>query len=135
MYDDIEERINKVINIIRKESEPSIAKFAREFDILYGRLFTRFHSKIPKTERPGVNQHFSEAEDLAICAYIKKTNRISLFPSLAILESIANGFLRRRHTNPNILVPSHLINHWRSNQHHGWILQSLSIRMILIAIL
>jgi hypothetical protein len=111
MYEDIEERINKALDIIREESESSIAKFAREFDVLYGRLLARFHGRIPKTERPGANQHFSEAEDLAICAYIEKTNRISLFPSLAMLESIANGFLRRRHTNPNILVPT-VGEHW-----------------------
>jgi hypothetical protein len=106
MYDDIEIRIKKAIDLIREESEPSIAEFARKFDVPYGRLLARFHGRIPKTKRPGANQHFSEAEDLAICAYIERTNRMGLSLSLAMLESIGNGFLKRRHTDPNILVPT-----------------------------
>jgi hypothetical protein len=106
MYDDIEIRIRKAIDLIREESEPSIAEFARKFDVPYWRLLARFHGRIPKTERPGANQHFSEAEDLAICAYIERTDRMGLSPSLAMLESIGNGFLKRRHTDPNILVPT-----------------------------
>jgi hypothetical protein len=106
MYDDIEIRIRKAIDLIREKSELLIAEFARKFDIPYGRLFARFHGRIFKIERPGTNQHFSEAKDLAICAYIKRIDRMSLFLSLAILESIGNGFLKRRYTNSNILVPT-----------------------------
>jgi hypothetical protein len=55
MYDDIEIRIRKAIDLIREESELSIAEFAREFDVPYGRLLARFHGRILKTERPGAN--------------------------------------------------------------------------------
>ena len=95
-YAEIEERVQSACKRYFENEEPNIALLARDYAVPQGRLRARIHGRPSKSARPACNQLLSEAEELAVCLYLKRLDTIGTSARILMLTGCANAILSRR---------------------------------------
>lgn len=93
-YHQIEARIQKAIEHLKKNPDAKRAKVAREFDVPLQRLRFRLKGARPMSEVRGVHgRRLSPDQDLALCLYLNKLIKLGLHPRLRMIETAATKLL------------------------------------------
>jgi len=76
--------------------KPNIAKLARDFRVPQGRLQARIEGRASRSERGGTNRLLSEAEEAAVCLYLKRLDTIGTSTRVPMVTGCANRILEKR---------------------------------------
>ena len=104
-YADIESRITDACDNLRKSKKPNVARTAREFQVPLSRLRWRWKGRQTRVERPAGNKRLTEAEELAVCIYLKRLDAIGTCAQLPMITSCANEILRKDDHVEHLLDP------------------------------
>ena len=104
-YADIESQITDACDNLRKSKKPNVARTAREFQVLLSRLRWRWKGCQTRVEWPAGNKRLTEAEELAVCIYLKRLDAIGTCARLPMITSCANEILRKDDHVEHLLDP------------------------------
>lgn len=105
-YQDIEERIQDALAAIEQRDDYTIAAVAREFDVPESRLRGRWKGRQSKVDRRGGNRKLSVEQEIAVCRYLDRLDKIGTSARLPMLSNCANILLRRSHIDENTPPPT-----------------------------
>ncbi|KAF8428987.1 hypothetical protein EV426DRAFT_583181 [Tirmania nivea] len=75
-YDVIKARIQQAIEYLSTIENPNISAVAREFFVPRRRLQDRYNGIPSRNERLASNRKLTEAEELAVCKYIDRLDKM-----------------------------------------------------------
>jgi hypothetical protein len=110
-YQQIETRIENAIVAILREENPNISRFAREFNVPYGRLRNRLKGRDSRSTRPPTRRLLSDAQESALCRYINILDELDIHARPATVETAANSILKEGHTHKSLPPPT-IGGHW-----------------------
>ena len=97
-YHAIENRITQGIDILlQRGGKPNISATAREFKVPEQRFRARWNGRKSKQEVVPWNRKLKEHEELAVCTYLNRLDKIGLHARLFMIADCAKGVLRRAH--------------------------------------
>ena len=97
-YDVVESRTAQGMDILlQRGGKPNIAAAAREFNVPVQRLRARWNDRRSKQEVVPWNRKLKEHEELAVCTYLNRLDKVGLHARLFMIADCANGVLRRAH--------------------------------------
>lgn len=107
-YDEIEARITLACEELSEYAKPNVAAAAREFEVPETRLRARWNGRQTKVDRPAANRKLLEEEELAVCLYLRRLDKIGTSARLPMITDCANSILRRNHhlTDPETPPPT-----------------------------
>jgi hypothetical protein len=115
-YSEAEKKIEQALDGMRTlESAPVIADFARQYDVLYNRLYRRFHGTPSKSDRVSGNRRSLGVEEKEICRYLDRLDKLGLPAQRELLRGAADYILLANWTpaSPDEKPPS-VGQHWIS---------------------
>ncbi len=104
-YAAVEYRIQEALDALRKQQKPNLAKIAREFAVPDQRLRARWKGQSSKTERAGANRVLSEEQEIALCHYLDRLDKVGAAARRPMVTQCANTLLRQNHNNPTTAPP------------------------------
>jgi len=96
-YAEIEARITEACCKVAETEKPNIAHIEWEFEVPESRLWARWNGRQTRGSRPAVNKRLTEAEELAVCMYLKRLDTIGTSVRLPMVKNCANDILKRNH--------------------------------------
>ena len=93
-YTDIEARIQAACLKLSELEKPNIAAIAREYSIPEQRLRARAAGQPSRSQRVVGNKRLSEAEELAVCLYLRPLDSIGTAAQSSMLTGCANAILK-----------------------------------------
>jgi len=113
-YSSVESRIKEAITELLQrahDENPDLAAAARDFDLLPQQLRARWNGRGCKKTRLQTNRRLSEEEELAVCQYLDRLDRIGTSARLHMITGCANAILLHVHSDQSIPIPS-VGEHW-----------------------
>ena len=86
----IEQNIQKAIKYVQKNPDAKISHMARDFAVSRHRLTARLRGRASLFQRPPSHTLLSKAEEVAICRYIDRLDRVSLSVRKEFVRDAAN---------------------------------------------
>ena len=108
----IEARITEACCKLAESQRPNIAHIAREFEVPESRLRARWNGRQTQGSRPAVNKRLTEAEELAVCMYLKRLDTIGTSARLHMVTNCANDILKRNHPSGTSDPPTTVSEVW-----------------------
>jgi hypothetical protein len=91
---EIEELIEKALEKLHHQSRPNISKVAREFDVPYQRLRSRYQGKKSLFEREPNGRKLDPAQEKALCSWIDYNDSLGLPVKRTQIVSAATSILK-----------------------------------------
>jgi len=112
-YASVESRIQKAITELlrRNVKSPNLAAAAREFDLPPQRFRARWNGRGSKEKRVSVNRKLTEEEELAVCQYLDRLDKIETSARLHMIRGCANAILLQMHSDQSLPIPL-VGEHW-----------------------
>jgi len=96
-YAELEARIAEACFKLGESEKLNIAGVAREFEVPESSLRACWNGRQTRSRRSAVNRRLTEAEELAVCMYLKRLDTIEISAQLHKVTSCAHDILRRNH--------------------------------------
>ena len=95
-YHVIEDRITQAIDILRERGgNPNVAAAAREFHVTESRLRGRWNGRKAKSDIILANRKLQEHQELAVCSYLGRLDKIGNPARTFMITGCANSILHR----------------------------------------
>ena len=105
-YKIIESRIQEAIVTLSQSEKPNVAKTAHDHKVPEDRLQNRWKGRLARTERPAANKKLNEEQEIAVCRYLDRLDKIGIAAQRQMLADCANAILRRNHIDFNTPPPT-----------------------------
>ena len=92
-YHVVESRIIQGVDILQQGGKPNFSAAAREFSVPLQRLRARWNGRRSKQEVVPWNRKLNEHEELAVCTYLDRLDKIGLHARLSMIANCTNGVL------------------------------------------
>ena len=73
-YEEVEAKIQSIIDAIPPDFKPNISRLARENDVSYHRLLARYHGRPSLFERPSGTLKLNESQNFVLREFIRFLN-------------------------------------------------------------
>src|SRR5207302_4252005 len=93
IYSEVEARIQSALETLERAEKPNIAGTAHEFDVPVSRLRGRWKGRQSRDRRPPPNRRLSEPEELAVCQYLERLDRIGTSARVSMVTGCTNAIL------------------------------------------
>ena len=131
-YHVIESRITQGIDILlQRGGKPNISAAAREFNVPEQRFRARWNGRKSKQDVVPWNRKLKEHEELAVCSYLDRLDKVGLHARLFMISDCANGILRRAHVDEG--PPPQVSEHWARRfleRHPEYLVRKQSVQEI-----
>jgi hypothetical protein len=108
----IEERVNNAIQYLKTNPAATKRAVAKKFNISRHRLHRRMSGALPKGGRHASNAKLSEPEEVALCRYIDRLDKMNLSIRKEFIRDAANLILRERSSRASPADPPTVGQHW-----------------------
>jgi len=119
-YQQTENRISQCISDHPLHGFPNISLLAREYNVPYPRLYSRYHGRQSKSDRPAPNKKLDSAQELALSELIRRRDYMGSPMRIPEVEKAANSILKECHSDPSTpptTVGEHWSRRWLDNEH------------------
>ena len=131
-YHAIENRITQAIDILRERGgKPNIAAAAREFHVTESRLRGRWNGRKAKSDIVPANRKLQEHQELAVCSYLDRLDKIGIPARTFMITGCANSILRR--AADGLGPPPAVSEHWARRfleRHPKYLIRKQSVQEI-----
>jgi DDE superfamily endonuclease len=105
-YEEIEDRIQQVLDSILPDSTPNFTRLAKENNVPYKRLLARYHGRPTLFERPSGTLKLSETQNVVLREFIRFLDQLGVSARVAHVVRCANTILQADHTDSSLPLPS-----------------------------
>jgi hypothetical protein len=118
----MEQRIREACEYIENFPDAKIATVARDFEVSRSTLRDRLNGCQPKKRRSGINTKLTKEEEVAICRYIDRFNRINLAVQPEFIAGAARSIiLAKSSTRQQPVEPTIVSRRWTLPRGRKWI--------------
>jgi hypothetical protein len=110
-YEEIEARIQKVLDTIPPDFTPNISRLAGENNLPYYRLLARYHGRPTRFERPSGTLKLSESQNYVLREFVRFLDQLGISARVAHVVRCANTILQADYEDPSLPPPT-VTNRW-----------------------
>src|SRR5436190_14807966 len=92
-YQDIENRIKAALYALESSDISNILAALSQFNVLYQRLYHRFHGRLAKSNLSNSNRRLIDPEEIALCRYLDRLDHLELPAQRELLRDAVDYIL------------------------------------------
>jgi hypothetical protein len=105
-YEEVEARIQRVLDSIPSDCTPNISRLARDNDVPYQRLRARYHGRKTLSERSGGHFKLNESQNFVLREFVRFLDQLGVSARVAHVVRCANTILQADHADPSLPPPT-----------------------------